>query len=381
MSDIPKVLLLVETSREYGRALLRGIAKYCRLHGPWAFYREPGGLEKALPKLQSWGVTGIITRDSIKTEEAMALGVPVIVAVHFKSSYNIPSVDTNPVKIGKMAAEHLLDRGLRNFAFCGFDNMPWSESRKENFAKSVTDAGCKIHFYKQPLSKSMRTWQKEQRSMAEWLKSLPKPVGLMACNDDRGQHAIEACKIANMKVPDDVAVIGVDNDELICDLTEPPLTSVALDVEKAGYHTAELLDKLMAGKKIEDQKITVEPTHVISRQSTDILAIDDMAVSEAVRFIRKNSNRPIQVGDVVAAVLVSRRSLEQRFLNKIGRSIFREIRRARVERITNMLVETNLSIAQIAIDLGFSGIDHIARYFYSEKGTSPQAYRKSHRSF
>ena len=185
----------------------------------------------------------------------------------------------------------------------------------------------------------------------------------------------------NLKVPDDVAVIGVDNDKLICDLTEPPLSSVALDVEKAGYHTAELLDKLMAGKKIEDQKIIVEPTHVVSRQSTDILSIDDIAVSEALHFIRKNSHRAIQVGDVVAAVLVSRRSLEQRFRNKIGRSIFKEIRRARIERITNMLVETNLPIAKIAIDMGFSGVDHIARYFYSEKGTSPQAYRKSHRAF
>ena len=381
MSDIPKVLLLVETSREYGRALLRGIAKYCRLHGPWAFYREPGGLEKAIPRLQSWGVTGVITRDSIRTDEALALGVPVIVAVHFKGSYNIPSVDTNPVRIANMAAEHLLDRGLRNFAFCGFDDMPWSETRKENFAKRVAEAGFKTHFYKQPASKSMRTWQKEQRRMAEWLRSLPRPFGLMACNDDRGQHAIEACKIVDLKVPEDVAVIGVDNDELICDLTEPPLTSVALDVEKAGYKAAELLDKLMAGKKIENQKITVEPTHVVSRQSTDILAIDDIAVSEAVRFIRKNSNRPIQVGDIIAAVLVSRRSLEQRFRNIIGRSIFREIRRARVERISNMLVETNLPIAQIALDLGFSGIDHIARYFYAEKGTSPQAYRKNHRSF
>ncbi len=311
----------------------------------------------------------------------ITLGVPVIIAVHFKSSFDIPSVDTNPVKIGKMVAEHLLDRGLRNFAFCGFDDMPWSETRKEYFAKRVAEAGFKTHFYKQPASKSMRTWQKEQRRMAEWLRSLPKPCGLMACNDDRGQHAIEACKMVDLKVPEDVAVIGVDNDELICDLTEPPLTSVALDVEKAGYKAAELLDKLMAGKKVENQKITVEPTHVVGRQSTDILAIDDIAVSEAVRFIRNNSNRPIQVGDIIAAVLVSRRSLEQRFRNIIGRSIFREIRRARVERISNMLVETNLPIAQIALDLGFSGIDHIARYFYAEKGTSPQAYRKSHRNF
>ena len=196
MSGIPKVILLIETSRGYGRALLRGIAKYSRLYGPWAFYREPGGLEQALPRLKSWGATGVITRDSRRIEEVIAVGVPVIVAVHFKGLHDVPTINTDSMKIGKMAAEHLLDCGFREFGYCGFDDMSWSETRKENFGKRIVEAGFKADVYKQPKSKVKRLWHNEQKVMIGWLKSLPKPVGIKAGHDHRCKPLYPQAKVA-----------------------------------------------------------------------------------------------------------------------------------------------------------------------------------------
>jgi LacI family transcriptional regulator len=199
----------------------------------------------------------------------------------------------------------------------------------------------------------------------------------MACNDDRGQYVLEACQIAGLRVPDDVAVIGVDNDDLICDLTVPPLSSIALNHEKAGYQAAQLLDEMMAGKKVDSKTIIpLESSHIVIRQSTDVLAIEDHELAEAVRFIRGHSREAIQVSDVVESVAVSRRVLERRFREVLKRSVHDEIARARVEHACRMLVETNLSVSQIAQHLGYPSDKHIARHFRKEKGMTPRQYRK-----
>jgi len=377
MPKIPKVILLLETSRAYGRGVLRGITKYSRLHGPWVFYSEPGGLEKALPKMRHWGADGIIMRDSGKGSEALKLGVPIIVSVHLKEHIKgTPFIDTNGVRIGRMPAEHLIDRGFRHFAFCGFDDLHWSRNRCENFSKRIAESGFETAIYKQPRSRAKRLWENEQAIMVHWLKSLPKPIGLMACNDDRGRHVSEACKIAGLAVPEQVAIVGVDNDELVCELSDPPLSSVALNVQKGGYEAAELMDKLMNGEKPKKQTIIIEPTHIVTRQSTDILAIEDHEVAEAVRFIRQHSKEPIRVDDVVDAVALSRRILEKRFRKILGRSVLCEIRRVRVGQIVRMLVSTNLPISYIASSLGYPSVDHFARYFRKERAMTPLAYRK-----
>lgn len=379
MPKVPKVILLIETSRVYGRALLRGITKYSRLHGPWVFYSEPGGLEKALPYLKNWNPDGIIMRDSGKGDTVVKMNVPVIVSVHLKEHISgTPYIDTNGVEIGRMAAEHLFDHGFKRFAFCGFDELHWSRGRGENFSKTVRKAGFETYFYKRPRTKSQRLWENEQIIMVDWLKSLPKPVGLMACNDDRGRQLTEACKIAGLHVPEEVAIIGVDNDELVCELSDPPLSSVSLNVERGGYEAAELLYKLMKGKKVANQDVIIQPTHVVTRQSTDILAIEDLAVVKAMRFIRRHAKEPIQVDQVVDAVDLSRRGLEQRFRGVLNRSVHDEIRRVRIEQVVRMLLETNMSVSQIAFSLGYPGVNNISRYFRREKGMSLLAYRRKY---
>ena len=385
MPTIPKVMLLLENSRAFGRGLMSGIADYSRLHGPWSFYEEPPFYMKSprhrntLSQLKNWDVDGVIMCDSDKTKEIIAMGLPVIVTDLLTEFSGTPIVKTDDVTMGKMAAEYLIDRGFRQFAFCGFDTMFWSQDRHQGFGERVTQAGFKIHYYKQPKSRAKRLPAEEQIIIADWLKSLPKPVGLMACNDDRGREVIEACRIAGLHVPEEIAVLGVDNDELVCKLSNPPLSSIALNFEKAGYDAAELLDKLMSGKeKMTGVKIVVRPTRSVTRQSTDILAIEDREVAGAMRFIRQHCKEPIQVSDVVSAVAVSRRNLYQRFRRILGRSIHQEIRRARVEQVAQMLVETHLSVSQIGLALGYPRTAHIARQFRKEKGMSLLEYRKAY---
>jgi LacI family transcriptional regulator, galactose operon repressor len=377
MQHIPKVILIIETSRAFGRRLLLGITKYARLHGPWAFYREPGGLQSNFPKLKDWHADGIIIRDTNICKQLFDLNKPTILVPHNREMYGeYPTIKTNGETISKMAADHLLDKGLKNFGYCGFDDFPWSRERQEHFKKYLNNKNFYVSIFSQSKSPSKRKWEREQTLMAEWLKSLPKPVGIMACNDDRGQHVIESCKLAELHIPEEVAVIGVDNDDLICDLCDPPLSSVTLNVEKAGYEAAKLLDNLMRGDNPINKSIIVNPLYIRARYSTDIIATEDFELTKAISFIRKNFRRGIQVGDVVESTTLSRRSLEQRFRKKLSRSINSEIRRVRIEHICKLLVETDLPISEIAYGLGFSSVEHISRYFKREAGKSLRDFRK-----
>jgi LacI family transcriptional regulator len=374
-----RIVLLVETSREFGRQLIIGIARYSRFHGPWSFYREQIGLKSSIPHLTSWKPDGIIMRDSLIKNELIELGVPTIFVQHDSSCpKNLPVIKTDSPAIAKMASEHLVEKGFKNFAFCGFDSYEWSNSRKQYFCRYNAEAGFETHAYCSPKNIKIHDWENEQRHVSEWLKTVPKPVGILTCNDDRGQHILEVCKRIGFKVPEDVAVIGVDNDPMICEIGDPPLTSIALDVESAGYEAAQLLDQLITNKQIEGRQILVSPTHIVQRQSSDILAVNDAEVASAIRFIKENAKDKILVEDVVKTTRISRRTLEQRFRKTIHRSIYDEIRQVRVEWISKLLIETDLSISQIASFFDFTDVEHISRYFRQEKGIGLREFRKLH---
>jgi len=383
MGRIPRVILLIETSRQFGRGLLQGIGEFTRLYGPWTVYREPGGLPTRPPDMRRWRADGIIVRgEGIEPEEIMEMGLAAVFSLRrIEQVHGAPCIQVDAVAAGRLGAEHFLERGFKHFGFCGFSDLYWSVERRTGFSARLAEAGFEAHLYERPEAVLPHSWSEEQASLVKWLKSLPKPVGILACSDYRGQHVIEGCRVAGLPVPEQVAVVGVCNDEIMCNLCDPPLSSIVLTVEKAGYEAARVLDQMMAGQTVPANTIVkVEPTHVITRQSTDVLAIDDRDVAEAVRFIREHCRDPIQVADVVAATSVSRRALEQRFRKTMGHSINREIRRVRVGWVARILVETNRTVAQIAMDLGYPGIDHIARYFRAEKGISPVAYRRRHQS-
>lgn len=374
-----RIILLLETSRAFGRQLIMGIARYSKLHGPWSFYKEPIDLKSSIPHLTSWKPDGIIMRDSLITKELLKLKIPTILAIHdSKYAVNLPVIKTDSYAIARMAGEHLSEKGFKNFAFCGFDNYDWSKERKLYFNQFNKEAGFSTFNYFPPKDNRKYDWENEQQHVSEWIKSLPKPVAIFACNDDRGQHILEVCKMINLKVPEDVAVIGVDNDPMVCDIGDPPLTSIALNVETAGYEAAKLMDDLINGKKVYRKKILVSPSHVVQRQSTDILAVNDSEVAAAIQFIRKNAKEKILVKDVVTKTGISRRTLEKRFKKTIRRSIYNEIRQIRVEYISKLLIETDLPISQITSLFNFTDAEHISRYFKKEKGIGLREFRKLH---
>ncbi len=377
--DFPKVMLLIESSRSSGRELLHGIVNYVRLQGPWSFYWEPRGMGQPAPA-GDWRPDGIILRDSERLDEILAYQVPTVVVGHSKEQVpGMVNIITDSDRISRIAAEHLLACGLTHFAFCGFGNRPWSRARLGAFADQLRKEGYEMLSYESDeRPPGLNGWQQESAMLAAWLISLPKPVGIMGCNDDRAQQVIEACKLAGLQVPEEVAVIGADNDELVCDLADPPLSSVAINFERAGYEAATVLARLMRGEQLEQPRIDVHPTHVVERRSTNMTAVEDAQVARALQYIRSHSREPMQVDDVVRAAGVSRRVLEKRFRRVLRRSVLEEIRRARIAEITRLLVDTDASVLYIAVNTGFTGIEHIARYFRASVGMSPSEYRRSY---
>lgn len=379
-----KVALLIETARGYGRGLLRGIVRYSRLHGPWSFYVTPGDFEQVVPKMRHWGCTGIIAR-IITPKVAKAIldcGVPTI-ALDLSDKdlepgnplAGLSEIASDSYRAAQMAAEHLLNRQFLHYAFVGTAGRVWSERREKSFCERIVAAGFQPHVYSIPKSKRNRAWDREQSVLAKWLKRLPMPIGLMACNDDCGRGVLEACRTANIHVPEQIAVVGVDNDNLLCELSDPPLSSVALDAERGGYLAAELLEKMMQGSVCKPQRLIVEPLHVVTRRSSDIVAIDDVEVASALKFIHERAASPISINDVVEFVQISRRALEIRFFKTLHRTIHEELLRVRMERAKRLLVESDMPIPKVAMGVGFTTASYFVQVFSHQAGITPARYR------
>ncbi len=384
----PKVALLLETSTEYGRGLLRGITRYAQLNGPWSIYINPGHLEQALPRAKTWQGHGIIARihSAAMARAIRATGLPVIASPLEEldprdSDDGFCEIRTDSPGIADMAARHLMERGLRHFAFCGFRTISWSAAREKVFKRHLVERGFSCAMRRIEMvnwvqaSHQIQAHEREQAILVEWLKSLPKPIGLMACNDICGIAVLQACAAAKLRVPDDVAVVGVDNDELLCGLSDPPLSSVALNLEHAGYEAARVLDSMMQGRTPLQRMVAVEPTVVVARRSTEVIAQDDPAVARAMRFIKDHTGRSIDVPHVARETGISRRTLERRFADATGHSILAEITRCRLDRAKRLLLETDMPIYQAASQSGFNSIKTFIRCFQQIEGQSATAFR------
>jgi LacI family transcriptional regulator len=356
-------------------------------------YVAPRHLDQVLPEAESWNGTGIIARiRSPQMEKQIRLtGLPFVASQlgesgPSKAGKRFGEIETHSSAVAQMGVKHLLERGLRSFGFCGFMNCHWSAVREMEYVRILQEKGfpCSTRhidmasWIQQPYW--LDTWRHEQPGMVGWLRSLPKPVGLMACNDVCGRQVLQAGVTAELRVPDDIAVVGVDNDDLICELSDPPLSSVALDVERAGYESAQLLDGLMSGRIKQGYVVHVEPTHVATRRSSDVIAQDDRLMVSALRFIRNHFAQGITVSDVAEEVGTSRRTLERHFSMAIGRSILAEIARCRIERAKELLLETKVSCYRVASGVGFNSLKTFSRTFYRREAITPQGFRKMAKS-
>lgn len=393
MPKYPKIILVIEDSRAHGRALLRGISRYARFNGPWTIYRDVynpsyghGAYIKneVYSRFEKIAADGVITRNPEKTRQLTKKGIPTIIAISQKNPPKGTSYLTiNHSAVGKMGAEYFLDKGYKNYAFCGYKKMYWSICREKAFAETLQKHGYESSAYNAPTKNKLKKlkFDSEIEHLALWLDKLSKPIAIMACNDNRAANVIEAAKIAGIHIPEEIAILGVDNDDLICNMSNPPLSSIILNAEKGGYQAAELLDEMMKSDERVIKKIFIEPVQIIERESTDILAVEDKDVSNAMRFIRENKKEPIQVSDVIESVFTSRRCLQKKFRKYFNRTILNEIKNTRIEYAKQLLLDTHMNISEISDHMNFSGVNSFSRYFKEYTKLSPLEYRKKYGPF
>jgi LacI family transcriptional regulator len=381
-----KIILLSDFSEEYNKNLLRGITRYSKDHGPWTFckmptyYRETIGIDGILKWAKEWEADGIIGQfyNDEEVEKFTQAKIPVI-AQDFKERFtDIPNITGAYKETGRLGAEYFLKKGFRNFAFYGFGNIVWSRERAEGFEERIQEAGFDVHYYEHKDSRAIDLWYYKPSALSVWLKSLPKPIALMTCDDNQGHHITEAAKHAGIRIPDEVAVLGVDNDEMVCDLSDPPLSSIELDSEKSGYEAARLMEQMIDEKTCCAPDIVVKATQVVTRHSTDIFASKDKYIVSALKYIHGNLDKNLKVDQVLKEVPLSRRSLEKRFIMTTGYPVYEYIYNQRIEKFTQKLLETDMTIFEIALDLGLSDSKNIARQFKQIKGVTPMEYRKKH---
>ena len=381
-----KIILLLDFAEEYSKSLMKGINTYSKEAGPWIFcrmplfHRETVGIDGILKWALEWGADGIIGQlyNDKDIERFVQAGIPVI-AQDFKERFaEIPNITGAYHETGELGADYFLKKGFVNFAFYGFSDIVWSRERSEGFEKRVKSAGHNVHYFEHKKARSSELWYYKPSSLSRWLKSLPKPIGLMACDDNQGQHITEACRHVGIRIPEEVAVLGVDNDEMICDLSDPPLSSIALDVEKGGYDAARLLEHLIMHGITDYHDIVVKPMQVITRHSTDIYATNDNHIASSLKFIHQNIDKNLHVNEVVKQVPLSRRALEKRFLEITGYPVYKYIFNLRIEKFTQKLLDTDMSVFEIALDMGLTDSKNIARQFRQVKGCSPSVYRNKY---
>lgn len=381
-----KIILLTDFGEEYSKNLLRGITRYSKDHGPWTFckmptyFRETIGIDGILQWAKEWEADGIIGQfyNDEEVKKFTQANIPVI-AQDFKERFtDIPNITGDYRETGRLGAEYFLKKGFKNFAFYGFGNIVWSRERAEGFEERVREAGYDLHYHELKESSSTDLWYYKPSALSEWLKSLPKPIALMTCDDNQGHHITEAARHAGIRIPDEVSVLGVDNDEMICDLSDPPLSSIELDSEKSGYEAARLMEQMIESKTCSGPDVIVKSTQVVTRHSTDIFASKDKYIVSALKYIHGNLDKNLKVDQVLREVPLSRRSLEKRFMMTTGYPVYEYIYNQRIERFTQLLLETDMTIFEIALDLGLSDSKNIARQFKQIKGLTPMEYRKKH---
>lgn len=369
----------------YYRDIVRGVRAYAESRSHWSFTpiaTEPEALGDLGPLDLDGLIAHVFTREL--GEALLRLGRPVVNVSGVLPDLKIPRVMADHEQVGRLAAGHFLDRGLRHYGFFGYTDHAFSKGREAGFRRGIERAGFRVSSYlsDDPLHPEPTGLWRWDDGLQRWLIGLRRPVGVLASHDIQGVQLSEACRRAGLRVPDEVALLGVDDDDLFCELARPSLSSVALPGERIGYEAARMLEALLSGprRRTSNRPILLPSPGVVTRQSSDVLAIADEDVAAAVRFIRAHAHGPIGVADVLGAVAVSRRSLERRFRAALGRGLGEEIRRVRLEKARGLLSGTEMPIAQVATNSGFSETKHLSTVFRREAGVTPTEFRRRSRA-
>lgn len=377
-----KILLLIDYSSDYDRKLLRGLVKYSQEKGPWIFYRLPfyflemHGIEGVLEWTRKWKPDAIIGKLETNTIDFQKeLNVPVVLLNYHWRSTRYSNLTGDYHNEGRIAAQFFKEKLFTEYAFFGFKDVVWSEERMEGFEREVRSFGGNFHsFMSLTVSDEMRS------ELARWLKQLPKPIALFCCDDERALFVSETCRMSGISVPSEISLLGVDNDELMCSISDPPISSIPLQVEEAGYAMAKLIERqiLRADKQVFNLKVM--PGKIIERASTNRYNIMDENVLVVVKFINENYMTELDTRKLLQLVPLSRRNLETKFKAVMGVSIYQYILNCRCEKLANLLIESDMGLAEAAYEAGFNAYGNISRIFKKHKGLTPSEFRKAYRT-
>lgn len=375
-----RVFVQLEAGRGYGRDLLKGIYDYNRQHGKWeiifepAYYLKTTETRDVINMIKLMKPDGCILEHIDQPDKLQDLGIPIIQVSSVEHVVPFPCLKGNYEADGKMAFDYFFNAGFNKLGFLGVENLEWSKKRLESFSHHSALSGITVYDYHFKLDKSNDLYQNFNH-LITWLNSLPKPIGILCCNDDFGQMLINACSIGNIKVPHEIAVLGVDNDELLCNISSPNLSSIARNHVKAAFNTCEILDSMMNGENAPSVIKLTEPISIVIRASTDTIASNDVEVIKAIQHIRQFAHLPLNVNDIVKATNLSRRTLYTRFKQITGNTINEEIQMQKLKKFKELLKNQKLSIKEVAFHMGFNDTSHVSRWFAAIEGVSPAKWR------
>jgi LacI family transcriptional regulator len=377
-------LLLIESSDGYGRRIIDGIGRFVRESGPWSLFVAARGLEDRLPPwIARWQGEGILARTTTRamTQRLRGLKTPMVELLGHERE-EPARVHADNTSAGRLAAEHLVECGLRNFGFFAWGEAWWLDLFREGFTGTLEMLQSSCDVYRPPRSnhRLLPHWSSGMLpAVTKWLRGLPKPAGIFAPVADYAATVLNICRSEAIRVPEEIAVINAVDDPTICNVFTPPLSCVDLPAERIGYEAAALLQRMMAGEAPPQKTTWIAATHVVRRQSTDLVAVEDPDVAQALRFIRQRACHGILVPQVAEEVGVSRRVLERKFQEFVQHTPKEEILRTQLDRAKLLLAQSDLSIEAIAQRSGFASFNHLARLFRREVGQAPRTYRNVHR--
>lgn len=378
-----KILLLTDFSSGYGRSLLEGVVRYAREAGPWAFYRMPlyyrelHGDEGVVRWAEEWGADAIIAQlTDVDLDILNRLDIPIIVQNYKERYHGLSNLTGDYYGTGVMAASFFIRKGYKAFAYYGFLDTVWMRERGEGFRDTVADHGYPVYVLDDDGQMSGGQWNFDAERVSRWLLDLPKPVALFACDDYYALQITEVCKMYNIDIPGDIVVLGVDNDNLLCNISDPSLSSIELDVENGGYEVGKLLHQFIEKKITAPVDVIIKPVRIVARGSTERFAVSDKYIGQVLDYIDENYRNPLSVDDLIRIIPYSRRVLEKKFKGETGMSVYQYIQQQRIDKFASLLIATHLPLVEAAANAGFTDYKNISRIFVKMKGMTPLQYRK-----